>query len=115
VDWRELLFPEDVRSDVEAAWSNLEPRFAGVKDRLGSIPDTRVDEAGLSGSQLNLKLTGFRGAVDRFKQKGTVKLLKKLLEWINIVLKSLASIVPGGEALKEFKEAIEKYIKDNED
>jgi hypothetical protein len=28
---------------------------------------------------------------------------------MNIILKSLASLVPGGGVLKEFKEAIEKY------
>jgi hypothetical protein len=36
--------------------------------------------------------------------------LRKLLGWINKILESLGMVLPGGEAVKELKEAIEELM-----
>ena len=40
--------------------------------------------------------------------------LRSVLGWANIILGSLAGIVPGGDAIKEYKEAVERAIADED-
>jgi hypothetical protein len=107
--WRDLLFPEEFRQPLSDAWDDAKQSLQQIKDQIASSSD-RLEEVGLSGSQLALKLQGLRSAWDAFRRSGTVQLLKKLLEWINLILGSLAQAIPVGEALKEIKEVIEKLI-----
>ena len=108
--WNQLLFAENDREPLEEAWTELKPKLPDIERQLLDTPPDQLEDAGLSGNQLRAKLKWLNDAWKRFKEKGTVKLLKKLLEWINLILGSIALLVPKAEALKEMKEAIEKLI-----
>jgi hypothetical protein len=56
---------------------------------------------------------GIRKWAREFFRNPTKRTFMKVAKWINILLGSVASIVPGGEVLKEFKELIEAAIADD--
>ena len=118
VEWRDLLFREELREPIADAWQAMHSAFDDV--RLGLVEGDEVvseqalERIGLTGKQLDLKLIGFNGAWDKFKQWGTVKLLKRLLDWIDIILGSLASLIPGADAIEEFKDAAKQGIEEGE-
>jgi len=117
VEWRGLLFREELRQPIADAWLEVQSAFDDVSSRLigdDEISEDAISRIGLTGKQLELKLKGFNGAWDRFKQWGTVKLLKKLLDWIDIIVGSLASIIPGADAIEEFKDSARQGIEDSE-
>jgi hypothetical protein len=112
--WSHLLFREKDRDPILQAWNDLKPTLVNIKGTIShSTGDIvgKLKDAGLAaGKQLDLKLRMLNDAWNRFKKRGTVRFLKELLGWINKLLGSLAKAIPGGEALKEFKEVIEKAI-----
>lgn len=82
-----------------------------IKRELRKISNDRLEAAGLAGAQLNLKLDGFNASLSAFKLLGGVKRLKRVLEWINVILGSVAAVAGVAEALKEIKDAISKESK----
>jgi hypothetical protein len=122
VDAREVLFRETMRNLFRDAHNEIDQLIESIVSDLDSDLDASnprtnfkaLDEAGLTGTQLTLKLTGFGRAFDRFKQRGTLTLLHKVLSWINKILGSLTSAIPGSEAIKEFKEAVEEELDDSD-
>jgi hypothetical protein len=113
--WSQILFEENDREPLEEAWTELRLTLPDIAYQIRDAPPHKLEEAGLSGNQLTSKLKWLSDAWKKFKEKGTVKLLKKLLEWINLILGSIAIVVPKAEALKELKEAIEKLINKGEE
>jgi len=113
--WSQILFGATNRGPIKAAWDNAKPSIQIVKSNLDSSAlHTKLSDAGLVGPQLDLKLKGLNDAWKSFWERGTLRLLRRLLSWINTILGSIASVVPGGEALKELKEAMEKLIEDED-
>jgi len=118
VEWRGLLFAKELRQPIADAWLEVQSAFDDVDVRLRSVEgdeivsDDELAKIGLTGKQLELKLKGFNSTWGRFKQWGTVKALKKLLDWIDIILGSLASIIPGADAIEEFKDSAKQAIED---
>src|SRR5262249_19103576 len=111
--WSQVLFPQKYRQAIKDAWDQAKGWINAFLPAWQKVPQQKKSDAGLHGKQLDLKLAGLSGAWDRFVKKGTVRLLKKLLSWINTILGSIASVVPGGEALKELKDALEKLIEED--
>ena len=118
VNAKVILFRESLRDPLENAWdTSVRNTIEMVQYQLRNPPpglNEALGDSGLSGSELTFKIQGFRMAFDRFWQRGTVNLLKKLLNWINTILKSLIAAIPGAEAINEFKEAIENEINDED-
>ena len=113
VERREQLFRSGLRELIRQAWDEVRPRFGKLREGVTSgVFDDRLEEVGLRGAQLELKMRGFGMALDEFRRSSTLDLLKKLLDWINIILKSLASAIPGGEPIVELKEILEKEIEE---
>lgn len=86
--------------------------------RSPQIEGERFDEAGLSGAELELKLNRVRYARGRYQaSEGRQKFRwgLRLLQRINVPLKSLISVVGAGEALGEFKETLELDLADRLD
>lgn len=112
VNARDVLFPARMRDTLESAWMDL--RLGGAIDNIypaiDSADERRLINAGLAGNQLELKYGGFRTAYRRFIRRGGLKLLKDLLDWANVVLPSLTSVINISEPLKELKDAIEKAL-----
>lgn len=120
LDNQATWFREELRGPLWAAWDELQPRFSVVERFLGEPPDPQVLEAqltnvGLAGAQLALKRQGWRGAVGRFRERLTKRTLRRALGWANLILGSLAGIVPGAEAIKEYKEAYEQALNDGDE
>jgi hypothetical protein len=112
-DW----FLADLREPLSEAFDDLQPSFDMAVKYLVDPPDPHLLDAqlahvGLKGRQLALKLRGTRGALDRFRDAGTKRAFRSVLGWANIILGTLAGLVPGGETIKEYKEAYEQASED---
>jgi len=79
--------------------------------------DTRLDQVGLSGVQLRVKLAGFNNALAATVQLpgGRVsrwKIFRRALKWANIILGSLVKALTRLELIKEFKECVEEGLEE---
>ena len=108
--WNHVLFREEDRDPISDAWDELKPTFGSLRNQVGYKTAEDFEIVGLAGQQLKLKLKGLQDSWRRFFKSGTVRLLKELLDWINSILESLGKIIPGVDAVKEFKDALEKLI-----
>jgi len=116
-----LVSPEMARL-LARAWRELEQdgRFEEAERQLQLRDyDRNLIAHGLYGDQLNLKLRIFdraEGEVQRDERRffRTLKRRKGVLGWAlkagNVVLGSLADAIPGGAAIKEFKDAAEAAL-----
>jgi hypothetical protein len=123
--WAPLLFKDGDRRLLADAWAeykdrtlpDVESRLRAIEtdpQRLSDEDHRRIAEHGLTpgSTQLRLKFHGLSNAWQAFYDFGTVRLLRRLLDWINRILGSIASIIPGGDGLEEIKEAIKHLIQD---
>jgi hypothetical protein len=113
-------FPVDLQEPLQSAWEELAPSFAMAPRYLAEPPDANLLEAqlvhvGLTGRQLALKRTGWERARDSFRARVTKRALSRALRWANIILGSLAGLIPGADAIKEYKEAVEQAVEDEND
>lgn len=108
--WDYILFEEEFRPRSKAAWEELRRIFEDWQEQVSTTPARDLQNAGLLEAQLDLKLGGLSSAWSRFKERGTVRLLRNVLGCINAILGSMPQVIPGVEALKELKEAIERLI-----
>jgi hypothetical protein len=116
---------------MKAAWTAVRPSFnTAVNDLQMTIAASgdvlsRLKDSGLTGHQLVFKLSIFRHASDRLIDHGTPKdgqqrkrrwwsrwrrLFKPVLKAADVILGSLADILPVLEAIKEYKEAVESGV-----
>jgi hypothetical protein len=111
--WGPILFKQKFRLPILEAWNAIKTTVSSVKDSFNDLvvtAQTKLQDAGLIGKQLDLKFAGLNAAWTNFLQNGTVRFLKDLLGWVNSLLGSLAAVIPQVEAWKEFKEAREKLF-----
>jgi hypothetical protein len=102
-----------VAGSVEETRATLLPeRVADPSAEYQRGLDLALERAGLTGTQLELKLGGWRRAVRFFRATPTRALLRRALRWANVLLGSLAGVVGAAEALKEFKETVETGIEE---
>jgi hypothetical protein len=113
IDARDLLIPLSRRDLLEAAWNDFMQQWDSLLGQLAQhqYQPQQLEQAGLTGSQLTMKLHGFWKAWEAFNWFVGRKRLKRVLEWINMILGSLGKVVPLVEALKELKEAIEEDLR----
>jgi hypothetical protein len=88
------------------------PELSQPMGGLDEPLDDRLERAGLTGEQLQLKLSGWRRALNRFFDRPGRGLLRRALRWGNVVLGSLAGAIGAAETIKEFKEAVEAGLED---
>jgi hypothetical protein len=111
-------FADELRDELRAIWNEELPRSfeTAIAELTGAVPptgqpptqlDNRLQAAGLSGRMLGIKLSGFRRALGRFYSERTKRWFHRAARWANVILGSLAGIVGGAEAIKEFKETFE--------
>jgi hypothetical protein len=108
-DW----FDAELREVVQRARDEVEHHWDPVLEAINPNNESRLAEAGLLGAQREAKSRGLRKRAREFFRSPSKRAFKKVAQWINILLGSLASIVPGGEALKEFKEVVEAAMSDD--
>lgn len=112
----EGLVPAYLTPLLIEAWPEVATKYEALQQAVQSGEyETRLQEAGLRGPQFRVKAEGFGRHLSIFRSDRKPKWLKKLLRWADIILGSLASVIPGGDAVQEFKEAIEAGAEDMDD
>jgi len=105
--WQGDLIPTAFQPLLKNAWSELKPTIENVPD--WNEPSLATVGLASGSHQLNLKLSIVKTLWQNFTNFG-VGWLDDLLDGIDDVLDSLNG-VPGVDALKELKKAIENLIK----
>ena len=117
------IIPGRHQEAMLAAWKTVQPKFAAARSKLEFKAATgiisRLREAGLLGDELVFKLSIFNHAHDEFRDarmKAEVQLadqpwwkrwFKRAMKAGDVILGSLAKVLPPLEAVKEYKESIE--------
>jgi hypothetical protein len=112
-------FASDLLEPLSDAWDEVVPSFEMAIRYLEEPPDANLLDAqlahvGLGGKQAAVKLKGFADSALDLVNEGTKKAFGRVLGWGNILLGTLASVIPGAEAIKEMKEVHEQAAKDAE-
>ncbi|HZD69849.1 MAG TPA: hypothetical protein VFA45_13360 [Actinomycetes bacterium] len=117
------MLRDDLRSPAEAAFQEVAAAFNRADEALGDESldqptepggPTPLESAGLSGASLQFKSRGVRGALARWVRDRTPGALRRFLGWNNVILGSLATIIPPMEPIKEFKESVERAVDDHQ-
>lgn len=106
--WSDLLFAQDMREPVRAAWVDLS--FDRLRGEVADLPEEDLYAVGLAGPQLNLKLAGLSQVLTPFTLAPTIPRLLKVFDWLLSILGSLAGLSRHVEQLKEFVEVLQKLI-----
>jgi hypothetical protein len=110
------LIPEALHARANAAFNDVRPVFGQMKAAMPHLTDTDLIDHGLqAGPQLGYKLalvnhqnTQLQAPNNPPKRRRGI--FRKLLEAIDVLLKSLIKAVGLGDALEEFKDALEKGV-----
>jgi hypothetical protein len=118
------LLPGELLNLYGSAVSEVETHVIETRLALLEVPpeslgdlDDKLENAGLSGDQLALKLKGYWRAVTSFRQTLPHRrfLLRRAFRWANVVLGSLAGVIGAAEPLKELKGVVEAGIEDKDE
>jgi len=115
------LLPPDRAALLRAAYRDLVERgaFDEVRDVLADAGyDERLYRSGLTGPNLQAKLTGWTQALRRLiegESPPTIRSYRSIFRWANTILGSIIAATGVGEALKELKEAVENTYEDTAD
>jgi hypothetical protein len=118
------LIPSEYRGELRQAFEELAGVFAQVSNALldpaietSAVPPARLSLTGadLIGPSRERKISAFRRGLARFRGRATHKTLGRALRWANMILGSLATVIPPAEALKELKEYAENLNMDAEE
>jgi hypothetical protein len=124
--WEQILFEEAFRPRIRAAWLELRGRFIELRNDFADQSANEDFQSNLRNvglgetqpqqgqAQRDLKFRGLNTIWRRFFERPTIRKLKELLGWIDEILDSLAEVLPGLKAVKEFKETIERLIVSDE-
>ena len=120
-DYREVFYP-DAQGHMLEAWQSVSDRFKPYAAEVRGADVKVFEEHGLTDEELSFKLDAINFLANRFftlfPDAGLSvgrRLVSKLLEVIDKVLKSLIAAVPGGGAIAEYKDICESLISDDTD
>ncbi len=115
----DYLFVSEMRSGIAASLPSAEADLTRLIEQVEVVDEQELERVGLTGVELDAKLTGFKSALQRFKDargwrdRRARKWFVRVCGWINSLLGSLAKAIPAaGEILKEFKEMLENSAAD---
>jgi hypothetical protein len=109
------------RQDLAAAYAEIAGVFDGVAQDLRTAPietsprppaSASLNDANLTGGNRARKTGRVRAAFDRFRSGPTRKTLARVFRWTNMLLESLAAVLPQAQALKELKQYAENLNAD---
>lgn len=118
---RWLLSYEDMRDPLDSVWEEARGRYESNRDGIREwitrkLSDEDLAVYGLSGAQWEAKYRGFSNAYRGLWHRGGLRLLKRVLKWINNILSSLiAALSPSLDFLKEMKDLVEAVMDDTLD
>jgi hypothetical protein len=105
------LFVEGLLEFMRPGWEEGRPIFESLAVAISDARLDRVQEHGLSGQQLRFKLEVIRYLNQRYLAIGK-GILKKLLDAIDTLLKSIIKAAGLGDAAEELKDFIKDSIDD---
>lgn len=119
LDEHEEWFAEGMPVHLREAWPSVRSRIANAIGYLIEPPDPDLLDAGLADVGLTEpeskpKKEGWGGAFRRWVRAPSKPVLRSALGWMNIILGSLSGVVPGIEAVKEYKESCEQALEDGD-
>jgi hypothetical protein len=100
------------------AWHAVQARgeFERLVDAIeGRDYDDELDRAGLSGPELDFKLSGLEAAREAGRETQAPRWLKRWLKWIDVILGSLLAATGVGESIKEIKEGVEAELEPHDE
>lgn len=106
------LFVERLVEFMRPAWEEGRPIFERLAVAIGDASLGRLQEHGLSGRQLHFKLEVIRYLNEQYLAIGK-GILKKLLDAIDTLLKSIIKAAGLGDAAEELKDFIKDSIDDD--
>ena len=112
------LFYSEMLPGMREAWPEVEPRFEPYANRVSDANPELLAHHGLTGGQLRFKFNAVNFIASRFFEhffsgneiSMARKWLKKLLEIIDKLFRSLLAAVPGGGAIEEYKDIAESLV-----
>jgi len=107
--------PDALRKAIVQAWEEIRKREVIEKaaNIQADVPRQVLEDCGLTGSQLSLKMQAIRWICVRFSPSPIGGLLRRVLTAIDNLLGSLAHGNVIAESLKEFKEVLEALAHDH--
>lgn len=112
---RNILFSKPLRDDLNHAWLDVTSKSDDLYAKIRDANYEDLERAGLAGNSLEMKLKSFDAAYSAWSFFGGIRRLKRLFKWTNLLLGSLATVIPLAEILKEFKESAEIGIDEADD
>lgn len=114
------LIPVEFHALVLDAYGPVPRELALMRDAIGQVGHAALARHGLTDASLRLKLFMIGSQSDRYQAQRRSNgprpargLFKKLLEYIDILLESLADALGVGGLVAEFKKCIEKAVPDD--
>lgn len=114
--------PEDLAGEFGTVLTNVAQRLQRVVDQLGAIEDTdesiwqKLDDAGLTGDALRLKLRIWERLANPLttseppiRRRGALR-LGRVMDFVNSLLGSLATVFPPVELAREYKDGVEAVL-----
>ena len=116
---KKIIDNKKLTADMRKAWDEARERLKSTRRKIRRILINqdfkdyyaRLEDVGLTGSQLKFKLALFNYFKKAFYSQKTLNFLSRLLGLINSILGSLTAVFPPIEVVKEFKESIEQIVK----
>ncbi len=116
------FFYDETRESMRLAWDSVERRFEDYAELVKGASTDDLENHGLTESELAFKFAAINFVAGRFYALGDGsslgqrrRWLKKLLEIIDKLLKSILDAIPGGGAISEYKDFCESLIPDDHD
>lgn len=119
-----LVTDAEMLSLLRTAYFDLAETVVRLREQLlapvGESYDAPLQQAQLAGSGRNMKVRGWRRALDRVlggPPAERPKWVKKALEWANVILGSLRGVPivgPLADPIKELKESVEAQADDDQ-
>ncbi|HWJ74975.1 MAG TPA: hypothetical protein VNX29_17580 [Kaistia sp.] len=107
------VLEEALQVRFQGAMEAAAARFYAVRDAIGAVSQFALERHGLVGPELTFKLSAVSTASTRLFENPFPKWLKKLLEMIDTVFKSILEALKIDGALTELKEIVENLIEDD--
>lgn len=93
------------------AWPEVQIAFTSVLARLENAElDDPLARAGLTRSQLAVKVGGFERAFQLWIGRKARRSLRRLLEWADTILGSLAAVIQAVEIIREYKDCLRNEV-----
>lgn len=104
------LLPLDLRVSIENAWREIEEIFNKVSEEIDNININDFEKAGLSGAELDLKISIFDSLHYNFRKMLSQETFKKLLKAADSILEGLSLNIFLVHRIIGFKESIELLL-----